>query len=130
MIRRTTRLGAALAALALLGAASAAFAWSGQRTVVELEKDSCAGPVAAAAAGADGSAVFHEVNAGRYVISLPAEVRGVTLSVADSESGQWISGRLSSPADGRRYAIGDDGQRIVVAVARAGGEIRVQLDGL
>lgn len=127
MTRGIGGLGAAIAALVLL-CAPAAFA--GARPMVELEKDSCAGPVAAVVSGSDGSAVFHGVEAGRYVITLPAEARGVTLSVSTSDSDRWVSGRLSAATDGRRYAIGADGQRIVVAMARGGGEIRVQLDGL
>ena len=119
-----------LAALATaVIAASPALAWSGS-TMVELEKDSCAGPVAAVASGADGAAVFHGVEAGRYVVTLPADARGVAVSVSSSDSGRWMSGRLSGVTDGRRYAIGADGQRLVVAVARSGGEIRVQLDGV
>lgn len=116
----------AVAALCLLGASAAL---AGQRPMVELEKDSCAGPVAAVMTGEDGVAVFHNLEAGRYVVTLPAETGRVTVAVADDASGRWISGRLSAVTDGRRYAVAADGQRIVVAVGR-GGEIRVQMDGL
>jgi hypothetical protein len=129
MTRGTTRLGAAVAALAL-ASASAASAWSGSRPLVELERDDCAGPVAMVVAAADGSAVFHAVEAGRYVITLPPEAGALTLVVAEGGEGRWISGRLSPVTDGRRYAVGADGRRIVVAVARSGGEIRLRLDGL
>ena len=128
MSKRTTRPGAAIAALVLM-ALSAAPAWSASALMVELEKDTCAGPVAAVSAKADGSVVFHHLDAGRYVITLPAEAGGMTLTVADEAGGRWISGRLSAPSDGRRYAIGSNGQRIVVAVA-GGGEIHIQLGGL
>lgn len=127
MTRGTTRLGAAVAALTLL---SASGAWSWSRPMVELEKDDCAGPVAVVAAAADGSAVFHGMDAGRYVITLPAEAGGLGVAVAEGGEGRWISGRLSPVTNGRRYAVGADGGRIVVAVTRPGGEIRVRLDGL
>jgi len=125
MTRGTTRLIAAVVALALLGA-PAAFARG--RQMVELERDSCAGPVAAVMSGENGVAVFHNLDAGRYVVTLPAEAGRVSVAVAD-DGGRWISGRLSAVTDGRRYAVGRDGERIVVAVAR-GGAISVQLDGL
>lgn len=126
MTRGIGRLIGAVVALALLGA-PAAFARG--RQMVELERDSCAGPVAAVMTGENGVAVFHNLDAGRYVVTLPAEIGRVTLAVTDDASGRWITGRLSAVTEGRRYAIGRDGQRIVVAVPR-GGEIRVQFDGL
>ena len=122
------RFGAAFAVVSALLAGSAA--WAGSRPLVELEKDSCAGPVAMVMAADDGSVVFHGLDAGRYVITLPAETGRVTLAVAEADTGRWISGRLSGVTGGRRYAIGEDGERIVVAVARGGGEIRIQLRGL
>jgi hypothetical protein len=127
MTRGIGRLGAAVAALALL-AGVAAPAWAARALTVELEKDSCAGPVAAVAARDDGTVVFHHLDAGRYVISLPAEAGGMTLAVSDPASGRWISGRLSAAADGRRYAIGGNGERIVVTVA-GDGEIHIRLAG-
>jgi len=126
MTRGKIGLGAVCAAVVLL-AGSAASAWPGSALTVELEKDSCAGPVAAVAAGAGGVVVFHHLDAGRYVITLPAEAGGMRLSVADG--GRWVAGRLSGVSNGRRYALGDDGQRIVVAV-HGDGEIHIQLDGL
>ena len=126
MTRGIGRLIAAVVTLALLGA-PAAFARG--RSMVELERDSCAGPVAVVMSGENGVAVFHNLEAGRYVVALPAETGRVTLAVADDASGRWISGRLSAVTDGRRYAVDRDGQRIVVAVAH-GGEIRIRLDGL
>ena len=71
------------------------------------------------------------MDAGRYIISLPAEAGSVRLAVlADNDTGQWIPARMSAVSNGRRYAIGEDGQRIVVAVPGADGEIHIQLDGL
>lgn len=127
MTRGKIGLGAVCAAVVLL-AGSAASAWPGSALTVELEKDSCAGPVAAVAARDDGTVVFHHLDAGRYVISLPAEAGGMTLAVSDPASGRWISGRLSAAADGRRYAIGGNGERIVVTVA-GDGEIHIRLAG-
>lgn len=126
MTRRTTRLGATVAALVLLGGASALAV---TRPVVELEKDSCAGPVAAAMTAADGSVVFHNMDAGRYVVTLPAETGAMSVAVAEGGTDRWVSGRLSAVTDGRRYAVGSDGQRLVVAVTRGGGEIHVRLGG-
>lgn len=128
MSRRIARLGAAVAAVTALLAGSVA--WAGIRPMVELEKDSCTGPVAMVMARPDGSVVFHGMDAGRYVITLPAETGRVTLAVAEGGTGRWIPGRLSAASNGRRYAIGDDGEKIVVAVAERGGEIRIQLRGL
>ncbi len=122
------RIGAAFAVVSALLAGPTAGA--GSRPLVELEKDSCAGPVSMVMAAGDGSVVFHHLDAGRYVIALPAETSGVTLAVAEADTGRWIPGRLSGVTGGRRYAIGADGERIVVAVARGGGEIRIQLRGL
>ena len=124
MTRGMIRLGAVCAAVIVLAGSAA---WARPALTVELEKDSCAGPVAAVAAGAGGVVVFHHLDAGRYVISLPAEAGGVRLAVA--EGGRWIAGRLSAVSNGRRYALGEDGERIVVAVG-GDGEIRIQLDGL
>jgi hypothetical protein len=118
------RLGAVCAAVVMLAGSAA---WARPALTVELEKDSCAGPVAAVAAGAGGLVVFHHMDAGRYVISLPAEAGGLRLTVA--EGGRWIPGRLSAVSNGRRYAIGEDGERIVVAVG-GDGEVHIQLDGL
>lgn len=130
MTRGMIGVGAVCAAvIALLGpgAGSAAWARPGSALTVELEKDSCAGPVAAVAAGAGGVVVFHHLDAGRYVISLPAEAGDVRLAVADG--GRWIAGRLSAVSNGRRYAVREDGERIVVAVG-GDGEVHIQLDGL
>ena len=124
MTRGMIRLGAVCAAVIVLAGSAA---WARPALTVELEKDSCAGPVAAVAAGAGGVVVFHHLDAGRYVISLPAEAGGVRLAVA--EGGRWIAGRLSAVSNGRRYALGEDGERIVVAVG-GDGEVHIQLDGL
>lgn len=128
MTRQFARLGAIAAVAAALLAGSGAQA--GIRPTVELEKDTCAGPVALVMAGPDGSAVFHGLDAGRYVITMPAEVGALSLAVAEGDTGRWIPGRLSAAADGRRYAIGADGQRIVVSVSQSGGEVRIQLRGI
>jgi hypothetical protein len=104
-------------------------ALAGPRAVVELGRESCAGPVAVAATDTEGAVVFHNLAAGRYVISLPAETGGLAVAVVDSASGRWLSGRLSGVTDGRRYAVDESGQRIVVALVRDG-DIRIQLAGL
>ena len=128
MTRGMIRLGAVCAAVIVLaGPGAGSAAWARPALTVELEKDSCAGPVAAVAAGAGGVVVFHHLDAGRYVISLPAEAGGVRLAVAEGD--RWIAGRLSAVSNGRRYALGEDGARIVVAVG-GDGEIHIQLDGL
>ncbi|MBI5942000.1 MAG: hypothetical protein HY859_16410 [Caulobacterales bacterium] len=121
------RLGAAVAAVALLAGSAA---WAGSRPLVELEKDSCAGPVSMVMAAGDGSVVFHHLDAGRYVITLPAETSGVTLAVAEADTGRWIPGRLSGVTGGRRYAICAYCERIFGSVARGGCEIRIPLRGL
>lgn len=124
MTRGMIRLGAVCAAIAALAGPAA---WARPALTVELEKDSCAGPVAAVVAGAGGAVVFHHLDAGRYVISLPAEAGGVRLAVAEGD--RWIAGRLSAVWNGRRYALGEDGERLVVAVG-GDGEIHIRLEGL
>ncbi|MDP1632740.1 MAG: hypothetical protein Q8L66_15095 [Caulobacter sp.] len=116
----------ALTGAAVLLAASGA-AWAGQRAVVELGLDSCPSPTAVAATGADGAVVFHNLNPGRYVVSLDAGASGGAVVIDQLGSGRSVAGRLSAPEGGHRFAVDSGGRRIVVDVIRGGGEIRVQL---
>ena len=130
MTRGIARLGAAVVVVAALMVASAAWAWPpASRTTVELETEACTGPVAAVLSGEDGAVVFHGLNAGRYVIALPQDAGRMTVTVVEGGVGRTISGKLSPVTNGRRYAVGADGSKIVVAVA-SGGQVRLRLDGL
>ncbi|MDP1632752.1 MAG: hypothetical protein Q8L66_15155 [Caulobacter sp.] len=137
VLSRRTALGAACAALALL---VAPLAWATVGTPIQgipvgLEGDPGSIRVAESQTDAKGEVVFSNLKAGKYaIVILDGDRPKATISQSGAtvatiaigghiEIGTWSWGQTG----GKTVVTDKAGRRLVIPVARDGGEIRVQL---
>lgn len=135
MVSRRTTLSAAGAALALLAAPQA---WAAQgdpipnRDIV-LEEDPGSITVAKAVTDAKGAVTFRNLKAGRYVVvmpnasGLPGPVRlRISADVSTLRVQNYMFNNTSGQG-GKAYATDGTGKRLVIPMARDGGNISLEL---